>query len=104
MNQARKDGIIKDPQYPFGVGKYTIPNSTSRKMALSIKQIKDFISYKDGSEATEKYRDLWFFPYLCNEINFADMLRLKYSNIVNGEIYFIRSKTARKIIAPLFGL
>lgn len=95
MNQARKDGIIKDSQYPFGVGKYTIPNGTSRKMALSMKQIKDFVSYEDGSEATERYRDLWFFSYLCNGINFADMLRLKYSNIANGEIYFVRSKTAR---------
>ena len=95
MNQAKKDGIIKESQYPFGVGKYNIPKGSSRKMALTMNQIKDFVSYSDGSDATEKYRDLWFFSYLCNGINFGDMLRLKYSNIVNGEIYFVRSKTSR---------
>lgn len=36
-----------------------------------------------------------FFSYLCNGINFGDMLRLKYSNIDNGEIVFKRVKTIR---------
>jgi len=49
--------------------------------------------YTDGVDATEHYRDLWFFSYLCNGINFADLITLKYSNIQNGEIYFIRAKT-----------
>jgi integrase len=38
---------------------------------------------------------MWFFSYLCNGINFADMLTLKYSNIRNGEICFLRAKTSR---------
>lgn len=95
MNQAKKDGIIKESQYPFGVGKYNIPKGSSRKMALTMNEIKDFVSYRDGNDTTDKYRDLWFFSYLCNGINFSDMLQLKYSNIVNGEIYFVRSKTSR---------
>lgn len=36
-----------------------------------------------------------FFSYLCNGINFRDLLYLQYSNIINGEICFIRAKTAR---------
>ncbi|KAA6313315.1 Tyrosine recombinase XerC [termite gut metagenome] len=51
------------------------------------------MTYDDGSEATVKYCDLWFFSYLANEININDMLKLKYSNIVNNEICFYRSKT-----------
>ena len=43
----------------------------------------------------EEFRDLWFFSYLCNGINFMDLLFLQYSNIVDGEICFIRSKTSR---------
>lgn len=97
MNQAKRDGIIKESQYPFGVGKYTIPKGSSRKMALSMKDIQKFVSFCDGTEATEKYRDLWFFSYLCNGINFADMLRLKYSNIIHNEICFMRSKTYRTL-------
>ena len=35
------------------------------------------------------------FLYLCNGINIADFVRLKYSNIENGEIFFVRQKTVR---------
>jgi integrase len=64
-------------------------------MALTLQQIKSVVTYSDGTAATEKYRDMWFFSYLCNGINFADLLTLKYSNIRNGEICFLRAKTAR---------
>jgi integrase len=93
MNDALSMGIIKEKQYPFGHGKYEIPTGQGRKLALTLQQIKTLVTYTDGSEATEHYRDLWFFSYLCNGINFADLITLKYSNIQNGEIYFIRAKT-----------
>lgn len=95
INMARKDGIIKENQYPFGKGKYEVPNGSGRKLALTLEQIKQLVTYSDGTETTEKYRDLWFFSYLCNGINFRDMLFLQYSNIINEEICFIRAKTAR---------
>ena len=95
LNEARTAGIVKDSQYPFGTGKYEIPTGQSRKLALTIQQIKLIVTYTDGSEATEKYRDLWFFSYFCNGINFADLLSLKYANIRNGEICFLRAKTVR---------
>lgn len=95
INEAKKVGVIKENQYPFGNGKYEIPTGQGRKLALTLEQIKSVVTYSDGTEATEKYRDLWFFSYLCNGINFADMLTLKYSNINNGEICFLRAKTAR---------
>jgi integrase len=95
INEAKKAGIIKENQYPFGNGKYEIPTGQGRKLALSLQQIKSIVTYSDGTQATEKYRDMWFFSYLCNGINFADMLTLKYSNIQNGEICFLRAKTAR---------
>lgn len=93
MNEALALGIIKEKQYPFGRGKYEIPTGQGRKLALTLQQIKTLVTYSDGSEATEHYRDLWFFSYLCNGINFADLITLKYANIQNGEIYFIRAKT-----------
>lgn len=95
INEAKRAGIIKENQYPFGNGKYEIPTGTGRKLALTLQQIKSVAYYTDGKETTEKYRDLWFFSYLCNGINFADMLTLKYSNIRNGEICFLRAKTTR---------
>ena len=93
MNDALTSGIIKEKQYPFGRGKYEIPTGQGRKLALTLQQIKTLVTYSDGSEATEHYRDLWFFSYLCNGINFADLITLKYANIQNDEIYFTRAKT-----------
>lgn len=95
INIARRDGILKETQYPFGKGKYEVPNGCGRKLALTLNEIKKLVTYTDGTERTEEYRDLWFFSYLCNGINFRDLLYLKYSNIINGEICFIRAKTAR---------
>jgi integrase len=60
-----------------------------------MQQIKAVVNYTDGNPTTEKYRDLWFFSYLCNGINFADMLKLKYGNIHNDEMSFKRAKTVR---------
>ena len=93
MNDALTSGIIKEKQYPFGRGKYEIPTGQGRKLALTLQQIKTLVTYSDGSEATEHYRDLWFFSYLCNGINFADLVTLRYANIQNDEIYFTRAKT-----------
>jgi len=53
------------------------------------------MSFQDSTNELEEFRDLWFFSYLCNGINFMDLLFLQYSNIVDGEICFIRSKTSR---------
>jgi len=93
FNDAKTTGIIKENQYPFGKCKYEIPIGKGRKMALNLQQIKQIITFSDGTEATEHYRDLWFFLYLCNGINVNDMLKLKFSNIDNDEIHFYRSKT-----------
>lgn len=93
FNEMKNAGIIKEAQYPFGKGRYEVPTGKGRKLALTLQQIKQIISYTDGAEATEHYRDLWFFSYLCNGININDMLKLKYANIDGDEIHFYRSKT-----------
>jgi len=93
FNDAKIAGTIKEAQYPFGRGKYEVPSGKGRKLALNLQQIKKIITFTDGSEATERYRDLWFFSYLCNGINVNDMLKLKYSNIDGNEIHFYRGKT-----------
>lgn len=67
LNDACRCDAIKPAQYPFG----------------------------RGNEATAKYRDYWLFLYLCNGINVADFVKLRYRDIVDGEICFVRQKTER---------
>ncbi len=95
LNDAKRIGIIKESAYPFGRDKYEVKASEGRKMALSLEQIGQIVRYDDGSDATAKYRDYWLFLYLCNGINMADFVKLKYANIEDGEIYFVRQKTER---------
>jgi len=73
-NDAKRAGTVKEIHYPFGKDKYDIPTGEGRKLALTMQQIKQVVNYSDGKEITERYRDLWFFSYLCNGINFGDLL------------------------------
>ena len=95
INDAKRAGVIKEAQYPFGRGKYEIQEGEGRKLALTLEQIGQIANYEDGTEATAKYRDYWLFLYLCNGINVADFVKLRYRDIVNGEICFVRQKTER---------
>jgi integrase len=98
FNEAILAGYVERSLYPFGLvrmGKYEIPSSVGRKLALTLAQVGQLFDYDDGSEVTQRYLDLWRFSYLCNGANFNDILRLKYSNIEGEEIFFLRGKTSR---------
>jgi integrase len=95
FNEAKKAGIINENDYPFGQtkdGKYDIPTGESRKMALTIQQVGKLMK-ETVNETEKKYRDLWYFSYLCNGINIGDLCRLKHSDIKNDIISFYRQKT-----------
>ena len=96
LNEAKRLGSIKDAQYPFGRGRYEIQAGEGRKLALTLEQIGQIANYEDGTEATAKYRDYWLFMYLCNGINVADFVRLRYSDIEDGEISYVRKKTEHR--------
>lgn len=96
VNEGKKLGEITQAQYPFGLekdDKYEIPEPTGRRLALTLPQIKSVIDYPLNTDVEKRCRDMWFFSYLCNGINNDDLLRLKFKNIVNGEIRWYRHKT-----------
>lgn len=95
LNEAKRLGMITVTQYPFGRGRYEIQESEGRKLALTLEQIGEIARYDDGSDVTAKYRDYWLFLYLCNGINMADFVTLRYKDMVNGEMCFMRLKTAK---------
>lgn len=93
LNEAIRTGFLEARAYPFGRGKYEIPVSEGRKMALKLSQIKEILDHPDANETMQEYRNLWLFSCLCNGANFNDILRLKYENIKGEEICFYRGKT-----------
>lgn len=93
MNIAKSAGIIRETDYPFGNGRYQIKETVGRKKALNKAQLKAIAEFSNGNKSVEHYRDLWLFIYFCNGINVADLINLKFSDIQDGEISFIRAKT-----------
>lgn len=98
FNLAINSGQVKREFYPFGDPEnelYKIPEAPNIKKALQKSDIARIFKYETLEGSPEQlYRDLWIFSYLCNGMNLADILRLKYKNIDGGTIVFIRHKTA----------
>ena len=94
-NLAIEDGVLAQQNYPFGKRKYQVPGGQNIKKALPLDAIQKIFDYQPETETEAKNRDLWLFSYLCNGINVKDMARLKFRNIQDGKITFIRSKTER---------
>ncbi len=91
---AIEDRLINS--YPFGKvkdGKYQIPVSNNTKKALKLSEIALLFNYKTDNMQELTSLKYWLFSYLCNGMNFVDMLNLKYSNIEGDTLKFIRQKT-----------
>ena len=109
LNKAIKDGLFKLEKYPFGRDKYQIPAGSNVKKALALAEVGKIYNYQciEGS-SEQRYKDYWVFSYLCNGINIKDIARLKYKNIDEEVISFIRAKTenrnrgaSKHIVVPL---
>ena len=84
--------------YPFGEAKnkYSIPKSRNIKKALTVEEIAKIYQYEATQGTTkERAKDYWLFLYLCNGMNVKDFCKLKWSNIDNDMLTYVRSKTER---------
>jgi integrase len=84
--------------YPFGNGndEYSIPTGKNTKKALTIEEIGSIYNYKTEPNSIEDMaKDYWLFLYLCNGMNVKDLCKLRWSNIDNDILTFVREKTKR---------
>ena len=97
FGEAIRNGHLRVELYPFGKDKYTIPTGRNVKKALPISEVGLIAKYPAPNGTSEhRYRDYWYFGYLCNGINVKDMAHLKYSNIDVDVLTFVRAKTKRE--------
>ncbi|MBN1599033.1 MAG: site-specific integrase [Bacteroidales bacterium] len=105
FNYAQKIKLISEKIYPFGKNGYQIPTSRNIKKALTKSDLVKLLNYSTIPYSPEdKAKDYWIFSYLCNGINIKDIALLKYRNIKNESIIFIRAKTAssrKKDLTPI---
>lgn len=95
FNRAIESKSIDKDLYPFGVKRYEIPASTNPKKAFDSTQLTTLFQVEAQTPEQEKARDFWFFSFVCNGMNMKDILHLKWRNIDNGQIIFVREKTKR---------
>jgi integrase len=91
-------GRVKPEHYPFGRNKFKPPSSTRVKKALTVEDVMKIFDFSPRTETESWCRDLWLFSYLANGMNIKDIALLRYENIVDSEIHFVREKTKRKSI------
>jgi integrase/recombinase XerD len=95
FNLAIDKKKLSDKLYPFGKGKYVIPTSKGRKLALTEEQKDTVLSYLNLDPFVQKAVDFWKFSYFCYGMNFADIARIKFGDIKENSIIFDRTKTIR---------
>ena len=102
-NKAIERKYTKRDTYPFNDYKVSKFSIKTEKRAISKDNIK-LIMNVDLSQEHDYIRlsrDLFVFSYLCSGISFSDMANLKYGNIINDRLIYIRQKTHRKINVPI---
>ena len=93
FNQAISKKIVSSELYPFGKGKYIPPSSKKSKKALPLETIEKIYNYTSDVSQIARAKDMWLFAYFANGMNVKDIAFLKYENIKDGVLSFIREKT-----------
>lgn len=95
FNSAIDSKIIDREIYPFGPKRYEIPASSNTKKAFDSDQLEKLFQAVPKIEEQQKAKDFWFFSFVCNGMNIKDIVYLKWKNINDGQIEFVREKTKR---------
>ncbi|MCL5246530.1 site-specific integrase [Cellulophaga sp. 20_2_10] len=105
-NLAIKRNITKEINYPFKKYKIAKLKGKSLKRALNLEDIYTIKSFDfSNQQHLINSRNYFLFSFFTRGMNFADMMRLKWSNISNDKIFYTRSKTnynfSIKILSPV---
>lgn len=93
---ATKVNIVNEDHYPFKDFEFSkFNNPRTKKRAISKDQITSLINLE--IESTEdkliNSRNYFLFSFYCRGLNFTDLASLKWNNIKDEELHYIRAKT-----------
>lgn len=98
-NKAVKEGKVAVKQNPFSIYQVGSLWSKTRKRAIDKEDIQRLIDLEIAEGHTTEYRrldkDLFLFSYFTAGMNFGDIARLRYKDIVKGRVYYSRHKTQK---------
>ncbi|MBK8922646.1 MAG: site-specific integrase [Saprospirales bacterium] len=105
MNKAKKEGLIGTSHYPFAEFKVSKFDTRTRKRAITKADIRK-IEAVDVSDKPQVQlaKDVFLFSYYSQGINLTDIALLRWSNILEGRIFYTRAKTGKdfnlKLLPP----
>ena len=98
-NKAVKEGKVAAKQNPFSIYQVGSLWAKTRKRAIDKDDIQRLIDLEIADSHTTEYRrlakDLFLFSYFTAGMNFGDIARLRYKDIVKGRVNYSRHKTQK---------
>lgn len=91
---AIKEKHCKENHYPFkdfAFSKYNNPKT--KKRAISQEQFQRIANLVLEDDKLINSRNYFLFSYYCRGLNFTDLANLKWTNIIDGNICYVRAKT-----------
>lgn len=91
---AIKEKICPENHYPFkdfSFSKYNNPKT--RKRAITAEQFQAISKLKLDDDKLVNSRNYFLFSYYCRGLNFTDLASLKWTNIIDGFLNYVRAKT-----------
>ena len=103
FNRALSMKLIKQDIYPFNDFKVSKFDVRTRKRAVTKEDVKKIMSLDLSGERQymQFARDIFMFSYFGAGINFSDIALLRYCDISDGRVRYIRKKTGKEISFPL---
>ena len=98
-NKAVKEGKVAVKQNPFSICQVGSLWAKTRKRAIDKDDIQRLIDLEITEGHTTEYRrlakDLFLFSYFTAGMNFGDIARLRYKDILRGRVNYSRHKTQK---------
>ncbi|PZD78527.1 site-specific integrase [Mesonia sp. K7] len=94
FNDGIKKNYTKQDSYPFSVYKISKFKKTNNKRAIPSEAVKKIVNLDiDKYPHLVNSRNYFVFSYYTRGMNFYDMMMLKWSNIKDDKIHYVRKKT-----------
>ncbi len=94
FSQAKKNQLIDEKCYPFGKGKISIKFPDSKKIGLTKEEIQK-IEEIQLQEPYNHARNLWLLSYYFAGARISDVMRLKWSDFLDGRLYYTMNKNEK---------
>ena len=103
FNKAIEQDVIKQDAYPFNRFKINKFDIHTEKRSISKEEVQRILALElsDSGFYMGLAKDLFLFSYFGAGINFSDIALLRFCDLKDGRVCYVRKKTGKPISFPL---